>query len=117
IRGGWREFSDAALDHGIDVPAGVTRTELAALVPGTEPMTVAVAVDRAVFSPERPGNAEAEEVWTAVTELRHSLGARSRRTDRLRALVSLRSLGRYAGGVSVRPAPRGNGPARRGARP
>jgi len=116
IRGGWREFSDAALDHGIDVPAGVTRTELAALVPGTEPMTVAVAVDRAVFSPERPGNAEAEEVWTAVTELRHSLGARSRRTDRLRALVSLRSLGRYAGGVSVRPAPRGNGPARRGAR-
>ncbi len=117
IRGGWREFSDAALDHGIDVPAGVTRTELAALVPGTEPMTVAVAVDRAVFCPERPGNAEAEEVWTAVTELRHSLGARSRRTDRLRALVSLRSLGRYAGGVSVRPAPRGNGPARRGARP
>ncbi|HSP51597.1 MAG TPA: transglutaminase-like domain-containing protein [Cryobacterium sp.] len=122
IRGGWREFSDAALDHGIDVPVGATRTELAALVPGAEPRTaagtVAVAVDRAVFSPERPGNAAAEEVWAAVTDLRRSLGAGIRRSDRIRALVSLRSLGRYAGGASIRRTdPRGNGPARGGARP
>ncbi|TFC81252.1 transglutaminase domain-containing protein [Cryobacterium cheniae] len=118
IRGGWREFSDAALDHGIDVPAGATRTELAALVPGGAPLPLAVAVDRAVFSPERPGNAAAEEVWTAVTDLRRSLGAGRTRTDRIRALVSLRSLGRYAGGASVgRTAPRGSGPAPGGARP
>ena len=122
IRGGWREFSDAALDHGIDVPAGVTRSELAALVPGTEPRTVAgavaVAVDRAVFSPERPGSAAAEEVWSAVTALRRSLGTGSRRTQRLRALVSLRSLGRYAGGASSRRRiPRGSGRAQGGTHP
>ncbi|WP_241987070.1 transglutaminase-like domain-containing protein [Cryobacterium sp. Sr3] len=118
IRGGWREFTDAAVDHGIDVPVGATRTEVAALVPGAEPLTLAVAVDRAVFSPERPGNAAAEDVWTAVTDLRRSLNAGSRRTDRLRALVSLRSLGRYAGGASVRrSAPSGSGPAPGGARP
>ena len=118
IRSGWREFSDAALDHGIDVPVGATRTELAALVPGAGPLPLAVAVDRAVFSPERPGNATAEEVWTAVTDLRRSLDAGRSRTDRLRALVSLRSLGRYAGGASVRrPVPRGSGPAQGGAHP
>jgi hypothetical protein len=118
IRGGWREFSDAVLDHGIDVPAGATRTELAALLPGTDPRTLAVSVDRAVFSPERPGDAAAEDVWTAVTALRRALGAGSRRTDRLRALVSLRSLGRYAGGTSVRrTAPRGSGTAPGGDRP
>ncbi|WP_241979131.1 transglutaminase domain-containing protein [Cryobacterium sinapicolor] len=122
IRGGWREFSDAVLDHGVDVPVGATRTELAVLVPGTEPRTaagvVADAVDRAVFSPERSDDAAAEEVWTAVTALCRSLGAGGSRTDRLRALVSLRSLGRYAGGTSVhRTAPRGSGPAPGGARP
>ncbi|TFD30892.1 DUF3488 and transglutaminase-like domain-containing protein [Cryobacterium cryoconiti] len=117
IRGGWREFSDAALDYGIDVPVGATRTELAMLVSGARPRMVATAVDRAVFSPERPGNADAEEVWNAVTELRRSLGAGKKRSVRLRALVSLRSLGRYAGRASVRRTlPPGSRPGQGGVR-
>ncbi|TFC94680.1 hypothetical protein E3O65_15360 [Cryobacterium breve] len=117
IRGGWREFSDAAVDYGIDVPVGATRTELAAMVPGAAPRIVATAVDRAVFSPERPGNAHADELWNALTELRRSLGAGKQRSVRLRALVSLRSLGRYAGRASVRRTLQpGSGPGQRGVR-
>ncbi|TFD12171.1 transglutaminase domain-containing protein [Cryobacterium sp. TMT1-21] len=110
IRGGWREFADAALDHGISVPAGATRTELARTVGGMRPLVFAAAVDRAVFAPDRPGSATADEVWLLVAEHRRDLNAGKKRLARLRALVSLRSLGRYAGGASVRrSAPRGGG--------
>ncbi|MBC7443368.1 MAG: transglutaminase domain-containing protein [Ramlibacter sp.] len=110
IRGGWHEFADLALDHGIWVPAGATRSELARTVGGMRPVMFAAAVDRAVFSPERSGTATADEVWLAVAEQRRDLNSGKKRLARLRALVSLRSLGRYAEGASVRrPSPRGGG--------
>jgi hypothetical protein len=111
IRGGWREFADTAVDHGIDVPVGATRTELAETVGGPTPLAFAAAVDRAVFSPDRAGTATADEVWNSVAELRRTLAAGKKRLARLRALVSLRSLGRYAGGAPVRGETRGQGGA------
>ena len=109
IRGGWREFADAALDHGINVPVGATRIEVAETVGGPEPREFAAVVDRAVFAPDRPGTGEADSVWASVATLRAGLSAGKGRRARLAAIVSLRSLGRYAGGTSVLRAVRGKG--------
>lgn len=104
IGGGWREFADTVTDFNGPVPAGTTRAELAASVGGldvlgiTPPVVFAGLVDRAVFGPGAPSNADADRVWASVGALRRSLSAEHNRRDRLRALVSLRSLGRYAGG-------------------
>lgn len=93
IRGGWDEFSDLVIDHGLAPPPAATRAEFAAAV-GTLPSRVlAAVVDRAVFAPDEPSDADAERVWVAVGELRHSLDAGRTRRERLRSLVSLRSLG------------------------
>jgi len=93
IRGGWDEFADLVVDRGIAPPPAATRAELAAAV-GTLPSRVlAAVVDRAVFAPDPPSEADADRVWTAVGELRHSLDASRTRRERIRALVSLRSLG------------------------
>jgi len=93
IRGGWDEFADLVVDHGLAVPASATRSELAAVV-GTLPSRVlAAVVDRAVFAPGEPAAADADRVWTAVGELRSSLDTGKRRRDRMRARVSVRSLG------------------------
>jgi hypothetical protein len=109
ILGGWREFADTALDYGIDVPSGATRNEVAATVGGRGPRTFAIAVDRAVFAPDRPGTEEADTVWASVAVLRTGLSAGKKRRDRLAALVSLRSLGRYAGGATGNRSTRGKG--------
>lgn len=93
IRGGWDEFADVVVDHGIALPPGATRAELAAAV-GTLPSRVlAAVVDRAVFAPDPPDAADADRVWTAVDELRSSLDAGRTRRERWRARVSVRSLG------------------------
>ena len=93
IRGGWDEFADLVVDRGLTAPPSATRAEFAAAV-GTLPSRVlAAVVDRAVFAPEPPSEADAERVWTAVGELRGSLDAARTRRERIRAHVSLRSLG------------------------
>lgn len=93
IRGGWDEFTDLVVDHGLATPPSATRAEFAAAV-GTLPSRVlAAVVDRATFAPDPPSDADAERVWVAVGELRHSLDAGRTRRARLRSRVSLRSLG------------------------
>lgn len=93
IRGGWDEFADLVVDHGHAPPPAATRAEFAAAV-GTLPSRVlAAVVDRAVFAPDPPSEADAERVWVAVGELRHSLDAGLTRRARVRSLVSVRSLG------------------------
>jgi hypothetical protein len=93
IRGGWDEFSDLVVDHGLAPPPAATRAEFAAAV-GTLPSRVlAAVVDRAVFAPDLPSEADADRVWVAVGELRHSLDAGRTRRERLRSLISVRSLG------------------------
>jgi len=93
IRGGWDEFSDLVVDHGLAPPPAATRAEFAAAV-GTLPSRVlAAVVDRAVFAPDTPSEADADRVWVAVGELRHSLDAGRTRRERVRSLISVRSLG------------------------
>lgn len=96
IRGGWDEFADTVVDHGYLPPSAATRSELAAVV-GTLPSRVLAAVaDRAVFAPEYPEPADADHVWDAVGELRAVLAGNTTRRGRIKALISLRSLGGYS---------------------
>lgn len=94
ISGGWREFEDAAVDHGITPPPAPTRSEFAGVVGGTTPVLLAAATDRAVFSPTGPDTAEADRVWSAVDEVRRSLDAGLTRRQRIAARISLASLRR-----------------------
>jgi hypothetical protein len=104
IRGGWDEFEDAVVDHGLQPPPAATRSEVAGVV-GTLPSRVLAAVaDRAVFAPDEVDPVDADRVWEAVAELRASLDAPLTRRQRIGALISLRSLGGYSGrGLFRRP--------------
>ncbi len=96
IRGGWDEFEDAVIDHGLRPPPAATRSEVAGVV-GTLPSRLLAAVaDRAVFAPDDADPVDADRVWDAVGELRASLDLGLNRRRRLLALISLRSLGGYS---------------------
>ncbi|NEM90436.1 transglutaminase domain-containing protein [Galbitalea soli] len=92
ISGGWQEFEDRVLDHGIQPPAAATRTEVAQAVGGTRTAVLATVADRAVFAPGEPGDDEVALVWSSVRELSASLDRGRSRWQRFRARVSLRSL-------------------------
>ena len=96
ISGGWDEFTDAVLDHGFIAPPAATRSELATVAGGLPARVLAAVADRAVFAPEQADPADADRVWDAVGDLRTSLDLGLTRRQRLRALVSLRSLGAYS---------------------
>jgi len=93
IVGGWREFADAAVDHGYDPPPSATRVEFAGTIGGSRANALAMVADRATYSGVAPTPAEAESVWKAVDDLRGQLAKRDTRWKRLLAAVSLRSLG------------------------
>jgi hypothetical protein len=96
ISGGWQEFEDAALDHGYTPPESPTRTEVATAVGGIQPLVLAAVADRAIFSPQEPDAAEADTVWRSVRDLRASFRQERTRWERIKAAISLRSLGGYS---------------------
>lgn len=108
LEGGWREVADSVADRGIVMPPLATRREQALVVTdavgaqspsGRDPLALASLVDRAHFAPEEPSNEQADEAWLAIDALRGDLRTGQSRWQRLRALVSLRSFTRYAGGA------------------
>jgi transglutaminase-like putative cysteine protease len=96
IEGGWQEFADSAADFGYPIKPMATRAEQAATVGGLAPLVLASVVDRAAFAPDGPDDGDDLRVWDAVDELQERLGAPRTRRERLRAAVSLTSLGGYA---------------------
>ncbi len=96
IKGGWEEFEDAVRDHGFDPGPAPTRLEVAQAVGGTQPFVLAAVADRAVFSPGEPDVEQAVQLWTAVDDLRYSLDYNLSKWQRLKVLISLRSLGGYS---------------------
>jgi transglutaminase-like putative cysteine protease len=103
ISGGWQEFEDSVLDHGIEPPRAATRSEVAITVGGTRTAVLAAVTDRATFGPGDPDETEAELVWRSVNELTAALDSGRTRWQRLRARISLRSLRGQSGvGLDVR---------------
>ena len=96
IEGGWEEFADIASDYGYPISRTATRAEQAATVGGLGPLVLASVVDRAVFAPNGPGDDDDHRVWHTVDELAQRLSESRSLRDRLRAAVSLSSLGGYA---------------------
>jgi len=96
IEGGWEEFADMASDYGYPISRTATRAEQAATVGGLGPLVLASVVDRAVFAPNGPGDDDDHRVWHTVDELAQRLSESRSPRDRLRAAVSLSSLGGYA---------------------
>lgn len=97
ITGGWQEFADAAVDHGVVPPPSATRTEVAQAVGGSRPAVLARVVDRSVFAPESVDSGDADRVWKAVGEMRLQLDSGLTRWQRFVAAVSTRSLRGYHG--------------------
>jgi hypothetical protein len=93
ISGGWQEYRDAIVDHGITPPAMATRREVASTVGGSPPAILAAITDRAMFAPRPPTDEEADRVWKAVTDLTAGLGEGATRWQRFKARVSTRSFG------------------------
>jgi hypothetical protein len=96
ISGGWQEFEDAVVDHGLSPAASSTRSEVAAIAGGVQSQVLAAVADRAIFAPDDPAEIDADSVWRAVDDLQASLDAGLSRWQRLRARISLRSLGGYS---------------------
>jgi hypothetical protein len=112
VAGGWEEFLDTAIDHGIGVPAHRTRTEIA-LDLGDGAVALATAADHAVFSGRQPSEADAAGFWESVDTQRRAFGTDRSWWRRLRAKVSLASFLRYRR-MQARPERR---PRRSGADP
>ncbi|KRC58459.1 hypothetical protein ASE14_17885 [Agromyces sp. Root81] len=96
IEGGWQEFADSAADYGYPIRPTATRAEQAATVGGLAPLVLASVVDRSVFAPDGPAEGDDLRVWESVDELQRRLGEPRSLRERLRAWVSLTSLGGYA---------------------
>jgi hypothetical protein len=102
ISGGWQEFEDSVLDHGLEPPLAATRSEVARTVGGTRTAVLAAVADRATFGPGIPDESEANLVWRSVDELTAALDTGHTRWQRLRARISLRSLRGQSGvGLTV----------------
>lgn len=96
ITGGWQEFEDSVIDHGLSPAASSTRSEIAAIAGGVQSQVLAAVADRATFAPDEPLQADADNVWRVVDELEEMLDADLTRWARLKARISLRSLGGYS---------------------
>jgi hypothetical protein len=96
IIGGWDEYIDAAVDHGLDDQGTMTRVEIASHYQSVGGAHLAHLADRAVFGPTPPEAAESVAFWALVTAARTALATSGTRRQRLRAAVSLRSFTRLA---------------------
>jgi hypothetical protein len=99
IAGGWEEYVDAAVDHGLPRPGSRTRTE-AALEYGNDASTLATLADEAVFGPVEPDAETSTRFWALVDAERSLLGKETSRWSRLRASLSLRSFAHLIGARS-----------------
>lgn len=100
IEGGWEEYVDTAVDHGLPGQGARTRSELAALYATPNAGALAAVADRAVFSRGDIAPDEADRFWQIVHEERKALGAGRSWWARLLAVVSLRS---FFGGTGSSP--------------
>ncbi|MDD7946021.1 transglutaminase domain-containing protein [Microbacterium sp. NE2HP2] len=91
--GGWQEFVDSAVDHGLPGPGSRTRHELVTAYGGSAGAAeLATLADRSVFDVAPPDEDDADRFWRIVESERSRLDEGLSFWARLRARVSLRSL-------------------------
>jgi len=95
IVGGWDEYVDAALDHGLPAPTTQTRTELARSYGSPRGVQLARFADRAVFDATEPVEADGDRFWEIVEAERLAFSAGLTRWQRWKAALSLRSFTNY----------------------
>ncbi|PKH43611.1 Transglutaminase-like superfamily protein [Nocardioides alpinus] len=93
--GAWRELVDHARDLGQVVPLGptVTRREQSLGIVSGQAGPLARRADSFVFGPHVPEKAAATSYWELVDAERRAMSGEVGRWQRLRAAISLRSLG------------------------
>ena len=106
VVGGWEEYVDTAVDHGLPAPSSETRAELATRYESAGGAQLALAADRAVFSDTALTPEESEEFWRIVDDERHRLSTSSPLWRRALAAVSLRSFTRGLAPRLTRERPR-----------
>ena len=94
IAGGWEEYVDSAVDHGLPAPGVRTRSEVAAAYQRPAAAGLAAVADRAVFSDAAIADAEAVEFWRIVDSERAGLAAGRPVWHRFAAALSLKSFTR-----------------------
>ena len=102
VVGGWDEYVDSAVDHGLPAPAAETRTELAARYATPAGVALADTADRTVFSPSAPTDDDAARFWALVDEERRRFRTQASVWRRLVAAVSLNSFVRFVAPSPVR---------------
>ena len=95
LSGGWSEVVDQAVDLGLDVPRGVTRTAVATAVAERYPKSRAVDighyVDQGVFGPADPPAEEVEAFWSDVEQSLAAMRGEASAWERLKSKLSIRS--------------------------
>lgn len=97
ISGGWYEMVDQAVDLGHRPDANATRSETAVALDrqfGTGTLALARRADARIFGPEQISEDEAGRFWAEVDAALLGLRVKYGRWQRLRAQLSLASLGR-----------------------
>ena len=92
IEGAWAEFTDSARDHGIVLVESSTRREMAKRVPQERSVSLAKLADRAQFAPGSPTDAQADEAWRSVDQVREGLDTALSKWQRVHAHVSVQSM-------------------------
>lgn len=92
VGGSWREFVDAAVDRGRQMPGTMTRTEYART---EDERDFARDVDAALFGRDEVDDAEATSLWSAAEALIAKMDADTSSAGRLRSRLSPRSFRRH----------------------
>lgn len=90
--GAWDELVDIYIDHGIEVPQGLTRTETADAVDRPAALELAELVDRAVFSEHPPAVETSAHSWRLLDQERREIVRKAGFRTRVRAALTPASL-------------------------
>ena len=91
VIGAWEEYIDLLVDHGSPLPGSQTRKELAVFYQTENIDELAQLADLAAFSPRMPNDDEIARAWEIFEEQNKQMTANSKRLQRIKASLSLRS--------------------------
>lgn len=95
IVGAWDELVDSYVDYGVDLPANATRVAIATAVGRPPALSLAHAVDAAVFAQHPPRKETRLLAWAMVDAERRAVSGSATLMQRIRAAASLASFVRF----------------------